>query len=101
MADTADKVIKVAEAEVGYLEKKSNSQLDSKTGNAGRNNYTKYWRDLASGMNGNAWCNCFVNWCFTQAFGSKRAKELLFMISGKLEIKNDGGTIVKFSFNYE
>ena len=77
MADTADKVIKVAEAEVGYLEKKSNSQLDSKTGNAGRNNYTKYWRDLASGMNGNAWCNCFVNWCFVQAFGSKRAKELL------------------------
>ncbi len=33
--------------------------------------------------------------------GIKRAKELLFMISGKLEIKNDNGTIVKFSFKYE
>ena len=33
--------------------------------------------------------------------GIKRAKELLFMISGKLEIKNDSGTIVKFSVNYE
>ena len=77
MADTADKVIKVAEAEVGYLEKKTNAQLDSKTANAGRNNYTKYWRDMCSSANGQAWCNCFVNWCFTQAFGSKKAKELL------------------------
>ncbi|MCH1978243.1 hypothetical protein MCG44_00545 [Lawsonibacter sp. OA9] len=40
-----DKLISVASAEVGYLEKKSNSQLDSKTANAGSNNYTKYARD--------------------------------------------------------
>ena len=33
--------------------------------------------------------------------GIKRAKELLFMISGKLDIKNDNGTIVRFSFNHE
>lgn len=36
------KVIKIAEAQVGYLEKASNRDLDSKTGNAGYNNYTKY-----------------------------------------------------------
>lgn len=77
MASTVDKVIKIAEAEIGYLEKKTNAQLDSKTANAGSNNYTKYWRDLDSGMNGNAWCNCFVNWCFVQAYGAKKAKELL------------------------
>lgn len=35
-------VIKLAKAETGYLEKKSNSQLDSKTANAGYNNITKY-----------------------------------------------------------
>ena len=37
-----DKVIKIADAEVGYLEKKSNSNLYDKTANAGSNNYTKY-----------------------------------------------------------
>ena len=41
-----DKVIKIAQAEVGYLEKKSNSNLDSATANAGDANYTKYWRDI-------------------------------------------------------
>lgn len=39
------KLIKTAEAEVGYLEKATNAQLDSKTANAGYNNYTKYARD--------------------------------------------------------
>ena len=41
-----DKLIQIANAEVGYLEKSSNSQLDSKTANAGTANYTKYWRDI-------------------------------------------------------
>lgn len=39
-------VINVAKGEIGYLEKASNSNLDSKTANAGQNNYTKYWRDV-------------------------------------------------------
>ena len=41
-----DKVLSIARQEIGYLEKRSNSQLDSKTANAGSNNYTKYARDL-------------------------------------------------------
>lgn len=41
-----DKLLLIAETEIGYLEKKSNSQLDDKTANAGSNNYTKYARDL-------------------------------------------------------
>lgn len=41
-----ERLIATARAEVGYLEKASNSQLDSKTGNAGYNNFTKYARDL-------------------------------------------------------
>ena len=40
----ADKVIEIAENEVGYLEKASNSNLYEKNANAGSNNYTKYWR---------------------------------------------------------
>jgi hypothetical protein len=82
MANTVDKVLAIAKAEVGYLEKKSNSDLDSKTANAGSNNYTKYWRDLDKSLQGNAWCNCFVNWCFTKAYGEKTAKSLLCTSSG-------------------
>ena len=38
--DAQKKLISVAEAEEGYLEKASNAQLDDKTANAGWNNYT-------------------------------------------------------------
>ena len=79
-----EKLIEIAKKEVGYLEKKSNSQLDDKNANAGRNNYTKYARDLDNipnfyngRKNGFAWCDVFVDWCFVQAFGVDKAKELL------------------------
>ena len=45
--EAQNKLIKVALNEEGYLEKNTNSQLDSKTENAGYNNYTKYARDHA------------------------------------------------------
>ena len=41
-----EKLINIANAEIGYLEKKSNKDLDNKTANAGSGNYTKYARDL-------------------------------------------------------
>lgn len=71
-----EKVIEVAKAEIGYLEKKSNSQLDSKTANAGYNNYVKYW-SVKPEWNGAYWCAAFVCWVFTEALGKERAKELL------------------------
>ena len=37
-----DKLLSIALAEEGYCEKKSNSNLDDKTANAGNGNYTKY-----------------------------------------------------------
>lgn len=77
-----EKVIATATAEVGYLEKKSAANLDSKTENAGSGNYTKYWKDMASSMQGQPWCQCFVNWCFKKTFGEAKAKELL-CCSGK------------------
>ena len=80
----ASKVVDIALGEVGYLEKKSNSQLDSKTSNAGYNNYTKYARDLDAissfyngKKNGYAWCDVFTDWVFVKAFGVEKAKELL------------------------
>lgn len=70
-------LIKIAEAEIGYLEKKSNSQLDSKTANAGSANYTKYWRDVYPSYQAQPWCAAFVSWCFEKAFGLETAKKLL------------------------
>ena len=67
-------LIKIAEAEIGYLEKKSNSQLDSKTANAGSGNYTKYWRDVYPSYQAQPWCAAFVSWCFAKAFGLETAR---------------------------
>lgn len=96
-----DKVISIAKAEEGYLEKASNKDLDDKIANAGNNNYTKYARDLdaISGFyNGKkqhyAWCDVFVDWCFVKAFGVDRAKELLCQPSKSL------GAGVYYSANY-
>lgn len=78
---TRDQVInamlKIAENEVGYLEKKTNSQLDSKTANAGYNNYTKYWRDVYPAYQMQPWCAAWVSWVFMKAFGLNKAKTLL------------------------
>ena len=79
------KLLEIANAELGYLEKKSNKDLYSKTGNAGSANYTKYAYEFDtkySGFyngkkNGFAWCDMFVDWCFITAFGVEEAKKLL------------------------
>lgn len=66
---TASDLVTIARAEIGYLEKKSNANLDSKTGNAGSKNYTKYARDLheagyyQANKNGYEWCEVFNDWC--------------------------------------
>lgn len=75
--DAINKLILIAKNEIGYLEKKSNSQLDSKATNAGSNNYTKYWRDIKPSYQGQPWCAAFVSWCFMKAFGQEKAKKLL------------------------
>lgn len=77
MDKAIEKVILIAKNEIGYLEKKSNSQLNSKTANAGSNNYTKYWRDIKPDYQGQPWCAAFVSWCFMKAFGLENAKKLL------------------------
>lgn len=82
---SAEAVLKVAISQIGYLEKDSNSQLDSATANAGDGNYTKYARDFDQKYpnwyngkkNGYAWCDMFVDWCFLTAFGYTEALRLL------------------------
>ena len=72
-------LIEIAEAEVGYCEKATNSQLTDKTANAGNGNYTKYaaYFDNQRGVyeyyngskNGFDWCDLLVDWTFATAFG--------------------------------
>lgn len=77
-----EKLLAAARAETGYLEKASNTNLDSKTGNAGDKNWTKYARDLDklgfyhAGKNGYAWCAVFCDWCMVQAFGLEMALKM-------------------------
>ena len=80
MAYTVEKLLEIARNEIGYIEKETNSQLDSKTANAGDNNYTKYARDLAAAgyyqasKQGFAWCDMFHDWIHYIAAG-KNADE--------------------------
>lgn len=76
------KLISTASAEIGYMEKASNNNLDDKTANAGKGNFTKYARDLVNLIGspyyqGAAWCDMFVDWCFIQTFGKDNAKKML------------------------
>lgn len=82
------KVIDIAKAEVGYLEKSksaytnNNAILDQMTAGAGYDNYTKYGRDMHAVYPAvmdfpAAWCDCFVDWCFYRAYGISTAKSLL------------------------
>lgn len=95
------KLIEIATNEVGYLEKKSNKNLDSKLLNAGHKNYTKYARDLDSikgfyngKKQGFAWCDVFADWVMVQTVGVERAKELLLQPNKSL------GAGCKYSMNY-
>lgn len=77
-----DKVLTIACAEEGYHEKASASNLDSKTANAGSNNYTKYGKEMHALQPSNmdypaAWCDLFVDWCFYKAFGAELARKIL------------------------
>ena len=57
---TADAFVAKAVSYLGYLEKKSNSQLDDFTANAGSNNYQKFQKEVGAG-NGDQWCQYFVD----------------------------------------
>lgn len=80
-----ERLLAAARAEIGYLEKESNSQLESPSANAGDNNWNKYARDLdAHGIvyngkkNGYAWCDIFVDWCFISVFGVDVGMDMTF-----------------------
>ncbi len=62
---TVDEFVKTLLAEVGYIEKASNKDLESKTANPGTGDYTKYGKWY--GGNGLFWCQQFISWCAFKA----------------------------------
>jgi len=68
-------LIKIAREEIGYHEKATNADLDSKTANSGAGNYTKYARDLDNAeyfngkKNGFDWCAVFYCWLQFKLYG--------------------------------
>lgn len=83
--EAINRLVACAKAQVGYLEKRSNAQLDDAKANAGTKNWNKYARDIDSKFpefyngkkNGYAWCDIFVDWCFINTFGYENALKLL------------------------
>ena len=83
-AQGIQKVLELAQSELGYHEKASNANLDSKTANSGSGNFTKYARDLDKTSafyngpkNGFAWCDVFVDWLFVKTFGADIGRQML------------------------
>lgn len=79
------RVIETARAEIGYLEKATNSQLNDKTANAGYNNWNKFASFLDDlgvvyngKKNGYSWCDCFVDYCFIYTFGLELGMDMTF-----------------------
>ena len=73
----AEQLIHTALQEVGYFGKKVSDAVNDKTANAGKGNYTKYARDLYPALQGQPWCDMYVDWCFVKAFGQVTARQLL------------------------
>ena len=82
------KLLELANAELGYMEKATNAYLDDKTANAGSGNYTKYgaYFDAQRGeyeyyngkKNGFDWCDQFVDWLFANCFGLDNGRRMLY-----------------------
>ncbi|WP_333648071.1 CHAP domain-containing protein [Lacrimispora sp.] len=100
---------------IGYLEKKSNKDLDDFTANAGSNNYTCFARDYkihtGYSLQAQAWCAMFVSEVFVQMFGLEAARKLLggslyhycptgvnqFKVVGQWHTKPEPGDIIFFT----
>ena len=86
---TKDLVIKQAKQELGNLEKDSLKDLNSKTNNAGDNNYTKYAQEAdAIGLynalvQGQPWCATWIDNIFIHAYGLNKGCAMKYMPTAK------------------
>lgn len=76
-------LLTLAETQVGYQEKASQSWLDDFNKNAGYGNYTKYSRDVDAwglqGCQGQPWCATYQFWLEAKTFGIDQALEHFYM----------------------
>ena len=81
MENAVNKLIQTAKKWNGYLEKKSNKDLDSFTANAGSSNYTcfarDYYKHTGYNLQAQPWCAMYVSEVFVQAFGLETAKKMM------------------------
>lgn len=71
---TAEEMIATIEAEDGYVEKASAAQLETKSGNPGNQNFTKYAAWYGHGLQGSPWCQMLISWCAYTACATHRAR---------------------------
>lgn len=95
-----DRVIALAEDQVGYMGKKTNNNLDDFKSNPG-GLYNKYARDIDKlgdfyngKKNGYDWCDVFVDWLFITCFGREIGQKLLCQPNRSL------GAGTGYSMNY-
>lgn len=96
----AEKVVKIASDEKGYLEKSRSSWdlygtncLYNKTKYAGADNVQKYAYDTGhyAKYGWAAWCQSFVNWCMKTSFNAEKANKLLcgmYKSASTMDVKN-------------
>lgn len=86
-----NKMIEYAKDEIGYVEKKSNKDLYSKTANAGSNNYTKYGYEMHQLQPSNM--DFPAAWCFikgTMVLTNKGYKDISEIKIGDKVLSADG-----------
>lgn len=89
MNNNVKKLLDTAYAELNYIEKASNADLDGKFDNPGSNNYTKYARDCFPELQGLAWCCMYIWWCFEKTFGKIMARNLVGEKTAKCSIMKE------------
>lgn len=82
-----EKLIDVAKAEEGYLEKSLSAYENNpnivwdKVKGAGYENVTKYWEEVRKSFqwDNQPWCQCYVYWCFMKCYGADLAQRMLYL----------------------
>lgn len=82
---SVDFFVKVLKDEIGYMEKASPKQLESKKENIGNKNFTKYGEWYKN--NGVYWCQQFISWCAYESCRQYQKREI--PLTGWIKINED------------
>lgn len=88
-----EEIVSIATGELGYKEKASSADLDSKTANAGTKNYSKYGKWY--GSDPGPWCAKFICWVFNEAKVLNLIKKTASCSSMMSYFKNNDAFLVR------